>query len=157
MSTPADGTEVDDPIEVYLDELLVSLPGSPRQVRHTLAEVEAHLHDASARAQLNGLDATAAGVAAVRGVGPVTGVADRPGLRLRLTPARRRRAVLATLLIGGMGGVALGAAALLGWIVRAIWGDRAIATPFPVGSYTAAELFTTRARRTLTHRPLLST
>lgn len=30
-------------------------------------------------------------------------------------------------------------AALLGGIVRAIWGDRAIATSFPTGSYTAAD------------------
>ena len=37
-----------DPIEDYLDRLLVSLSGSPRQVRHTLAEVEAHLRDAVA-------------------------------------------------------------------------------------------------------------
>ena len=33
----------DDPIETYLDRLLLSLSGTPRQVRHTLAEVEGHL------------------------------------------------------------------------------------------------------------------
>lgn len=27
----------------------------------------------------------------------------------------------------------------MGWGVRAIWGDRALATPFPTGSYTAAD------------------
>ena len=35
-----------DLIEDFLDRLLVSLRGSPRRVRHTLAEVEAHLRDA---------------------------------------------------------------------------------------------------------------
>jgi hypothetical protein len=39
INDPAD--QGDDPIEMYLDELLVSLPGSPREVRHLLAEVEA--------------------------------------------------------------------------------------------------------------------
>ena len=37
-----------DAVEDYLDRLLVALNGSPRQVRHNLAEVEAHLHDAVA-------------------------------------------------------------------------------------------------------------
>jgi hypothetical protein len=32
-----------DAVEDYLDRLLTTLSGSPRQVRHTLAEVEAHL------------------------------------------------------------------------------------------------------------------
>lgn len=36
----------DDPIEVYLDQLLVELRGSPRMVRRVLAESEAHLRDA---------------------------------------------------------------------------------------------------------------
>lgn len=40
----------DDPIEAYLDQLLVALPGSPRDVRHTLAEVEAHLRESAAQA-----------------------------------------------------------------------------------------------------------
>src|SRR5674536_281273 len=46
MRMPGEHGYVDDPIERYLDQLLVTLPGSPRQVRHTLAEVETHLLDA---------------------------------------------------------------------------------------------------------------
>jgi hypothetical protein len=34
-----------EPVEDYLDQLLLTLGGSPRQVRHTLAEVEEHLRD----------------------------------------------------------------------------------------------------------------
>ena len=72
-------------------------------------------------------------------MGPVAGVADHPGLGLRLTRALRRRLVLAVLLIGGMGGVAVGIGGVIGWVVRALWGDNAVATPFPSGSYTAAD------------------
>ena len=49
-----------DLIEDYLDRLLVSLSGSPRQVRHTLAEVEAHLRDAEAEGIAAGLTGDAA-------------------------------------------------------------------------------------------------
>ena len=130
---------VDDPIEAYLDQLLVSLPGSPRQVRHTLAEVEAHLHDAAEQHRRDGLTDPAARRAAVASMGPVAVVADRVSLRLRLTPARRRRIVLGGLLVGGSAGIAVGAAAVIGYLLRAVWGARAIATPFPAGSYTAAD------------------
>jgi hypothetical protein len=44
-----------DPVEDYLDQLLTSLSGSPRQVRHTLAEVEAHLRDAVAEGMAEGM------------------------------------------------------------------------------------------------------
>jgi len=139
MRMPDEHGYVDDPIERYLDQLLVTLPGSPRQVRHTLAEVETHLLDATAQARTDGLDEFAARAAAVQRMGPVAGVADHPGLGLRLTRALRRRLVLAVLLIGGMGGVAVGIGGVIGWVVRALWGDNAVATPFPSGSYTAAD------------------
>jgi hypothetical protein len=43
-----------DAVEDYLDRLLVTLSGSARQVRHTLAEVEAHLRDAVAEGMAAG-------------------------------------------------------------------------------------------------------
>jgi hypothetical protein len=135
----ADGRNLDDPIEAYLDQVLVSLPGSARQVRHTLAEVEAHLLDAATAAQANGLDEAAARSLAVQQMGPVIGIADRPSLTLRLTPALRRRVVLSALLIGGVGGIAVGVGGLIGQVVNLLFGDRAIATPFPVGSYTSGD------------------
>ena len=96
----------DDPIERYLDQLLLNLPGTPRQVRHTLSEVEAHLHDGAAAAEAEGLDEHAAAVLAVQRMGPVDGVIDSRAFRFRLTPARRRRAVLGTLFVGSVGGIA---------------------------------------------------
>ncbi len=134
-------SEPDDPIEAYLDQVLVSLPGSPRQVRHTLAEIEAHLLDAAAAAQADGLDEHAARSLAVRQMGPAAGIADRPSLTLRLTPALRRRAVLSALLIGGVGGIAVGIGGVIGEVVNMLFGSRAIATPFPLGSYTSADCY----------------
>ena len=37
-----------EPVQEYLDKLLLTLTGSPRYIRCTLAEVEAHLQDAVA-------------------------------------------------------------------------------------------------------------
>ena len=76
-----------DLIEDYLDRLLVSLSGSPRQVRHTLAEVEAHLRDAVAEGIAAGLPEETAQVQALERIGPVHAVTGRPAL----SPARRRR------------------------------------------------------------------
>ena len=88
MRMPDEHGYVDDPIERYLDQLLGTLPGSPRQVRHTLAEVETHLFDATSQARTDGLDEFAARAAAVQRMGPVAGVADHPGLGLRLCTSR---------------------------------------------------------------------
>jgi len=139
MSPTRTQDDSDDPVEAYLDRLLVTLPGSPRQIRHTLAEVEAHLLAATDTGRREGLDEAAARAAAVHRLGPVTGVADRPRLGSGLTPALRRRVVLALLLVGGIGGVAVGLGGVLGRIVQAVWGTSALAIPFPAGSYDATD------------------
>ena len=54
MNSPARDGPTGDLIEEYLDRLLVSLPGSPRQIRHTLSEVEAHLREAVAEGMAAG-------------------------------------------------------------------------------------------------------
>jgi len=139
VSAHDESTKADDPIEAYLDQLLVTLPGAPRQIRHTLAEAEAHLLDAAAAGVAAGLDQATSRAAAVRQLGPVSGLADRPRLGPRLTPALRRRLVLAGLWVGGLGGVAVGIGGVIAWLVRTVWGNTAIATPFPAGSYSAAD------------------
>lgn len=139
MTGTGDRRGLDDPVEAYLDELLGTLTGPPRQIRHTLDEVEAHLLDAVAAGRSEGLDEADARATAVRRLGPVSGLMDRPRLGRRLTPALRRRSALAALLIGALGGIAVGLGGLIGWAVQALWGNGAIAVPFPAGSYNAAD------------------
>jgi hypothetical protein len=134
----AESGDTDDPIENYLDRLLVALPGSPRAVRHALAETEAHLLDAAAAARDGGMSESAARRHAVEQFGPISAVAGHPG-RLRLTPALRRRAVLGLLFIASIAGLAIGLAGVIARIIQLGWGNTAIATPFPTGSYTAAD------------------
>jgi hypothetical protein len=126
----------DDPIEAFLDRLLGALSGTPREIRRTLAEAEAHLHDSAAALQAGGLSAEQARAEAVRRMGPVEAAAP---LTLRLTRAVRRRLALSALLIGGIAGVAIGIAGLFGRAAEALWGRQAIATPFPAGSFSAAD------------------
>jgi hypothetical protein len=138
---------IDDPIESYLDRLLVTLPGSPRVVRHALAEAEAHLLDAAAAAEADGMSEAAARRHAVELFGPVSVMAGHPA-RLQVTPALRRRLILGVLLIGSVGGLAVGLAGALARIIQAGWGNSAIATPFPSGSYSAGD-----CARWLAHYP----
>ena len=90
-----------EPVEEYLDQLLLTLSGPPRQVRHTLAEVEAHLHDAVADAIAAGLSEQQAQLKAVRRIGSAHAVAGRTALFTRPTAAIARRTVLAGSLVGG--------------------------------------------------------
>lgn len=130
---------VDDPIEAYLDRLLVALSGGPREVRHALAEAELHLYESAAALEASGLSREEARAEAVRRMGPAEVTAGPARVTLHLTPALRRRTALSLLLIGGVGGVAIGLAGIFGLIVRALWGPAAIATAFPADSYTAAD------------------
>lgn len=129
----------DDPIEVYLDQLLTELPGTPRHVRHTLSEVEAHLRDSATAAEAEGLDERAAAVLAVQRMGPIDGVIDSRASRFRLTSARRRRAVLGALFVSAAGGLAVGAAGLVAAVVRVVAGDAAVGIPFPTGAYSQSD------------------
>jgi hypothetical protein len=128
----------DDPVEAYLDAVLSCSPGSPRQVRRTLAEVEAHLADSVRTLQAGGLSEPAARAEAVRRMGVPAGAVDRPGW-FRLPRPVRRRLLLAVLQLGGLAGLFLGLAGALAAVIRAVWGASAIATPFPAGSYSQAD------------------
>jgi hypothetical protein len=130
---------VDDPIEAYLDQLLVALSGSPRDIRRTLAEAELHLIDSAAELEASGLSCEQSRAEAVRRMGPAEAAADPARVTLHLTPALRRRVALSLILIGGVGGLAIGLAGVLGLIVREIWGPAAIANAFPADSYTATD------------------
>ncbi|HEU5271345.1 MAG TPA: permease prefix domain 1-containing protein [Jatrophihabitans sp.] len=136
-----DEPDRDDPVEAYLDAVLSSSPGTPRQVRRTLAEVEAHLADAVRDLQAGGLPEPAARAEAVRRMGAPADAVDRPWPAGSLWPPRRlrRRLVLAVLQIGGIAGLALGLAGAISAMIQAVWGSSAIATAFPPGAYSQAD------------------
>lgn len=128
-----------DMIEDYLDLLLVSLSGSPRQVRHTLAEVEAHLRDAVAEGIAAGLPEETAQAQALERIGPVHAVTGRPAALARPSRALLRRIILTCALVGGAGLVAIGGAGLVGRLLQALKGNLFMTTPFPPGTYTQAD------------------
>jgi len=128
-----------DAVEDYLDRLLTTLSGSPRQVRHTLAEVEAHLHDAVAEGMAAGLTEPEAQAQAVQRMGPVAGVTGQPAGLARPSLALARRLTLTAALIGGAGLVAVGGAGLVARVLLAAKGDAYLTAPWPQASYTRAD------------------
>ena len=128
-----------DLIEDYLDRLLLSLSGSPRQVRHTLAEVEAHLRDAVAEGIAAGLPEETAQAQALERIGPVHAVTGRPAGLARPSAALLRRLTLTAALVGGAGFVAIGGAGLVGRLLQALKGNLFMTAPFPPGTYTQAD------------------
>lgn len=129
----------DDPIECYLDEVLLTAPGNPRQVRRTLAEIEDHLLEAAESGRLRGLEPDQARAEAVRRFGPAAAVMDRPASLLRPPRGLRRRLALTALFVAGWAGVTVGLAGAIALVIKLIWGSAAIATAFPAGSYDAAD------------------
>jgi hypothetical protein len=129
----------DDLIEEYLDHVLVSLGGSPRQVRYTLAEVDAHLRDAVAEGVAAGLPESEAQARAVLRMGPVNGVTGQPAVLSRPSGALVRRLALTVALVGGVGLVAIGGAGLIAWVLQAVKGAAFVTVPFPPGAYTKAD------------------
>jgi hypothetical protein len=131
--TPADA------IEDYLDRLLVTLSGSPRQVRHTLAEVEAHLRDAVAEGVAAGLAEPEAQAQAIARMGPVHAVTGRGPALTRPSLALVRRLALTAALVGGAGFLAIGGAGLAARLLLTVKGDQFLTAPWPSGSYTRAD------------------
>ncbi|HVB42275.1 MAG TPA: permease prefix domain 1-containing protein [Streptosporangiaceae bacterium] len=79
-----------EPVEEYLDRIPLTAPGTPRQVRRSLAELEAHLRDAVAAGMAGGLGEHEAQVAAVQRMGPVRGATGRSPFFARPTVALAR-------------------------------------------------------------------
>jgi hypothetical protein len=136
---PAIADTPTDPVEEYLDRLLVTLSGSPRQVRHTLAEVEAHLRDAVALGVAEGLAEPEAQARAVARMGPVHGITGRASTLTRPSLALARRLTLTAGLVGGAGFAAAGGAGLIAWVLQRMKGTAFMTAPFPAGSYTRAD------------------
>lgn len=128
-----------DLIEDYLDRLLVSLSGSPRQVRHTLAELEAHLHDAVAEGIATGLPEETAQVQALQRIGPVQAVTGYPTVLTRPSAGLLRRLALTAALVGSAGFIAIGAAGLVGRLLQVSRGNLFMTAPWPRGAYSQAD------------------
>jgi HAAS len=128
-----------EPVEEYLDKLLLTLSGPPRQVRCTLAEVEAHLHDVVAEEMAAGKSRAEAEHAAVARMGAPSQITGRPMQFGRPAAALMRRTALAGSLIGGIALVAVGISGAIGWGLAALRGGTFLVAPFPQGSYTSAD------------------
>ncbi|HSR84911.1 MAG TPA: hypothetical protein VLM11_12095 [Streptosporangiaceae bacterium] len=139
MTDQAPANEAGGPVEDYLDQLLLSLSGPPRYVRHTLAEIEAHLHDAVADELTAGRTQADAEQAAVARIGAVRAVTGHPALFTRPSAAVLRRTALAGSLIGGVALVAYAFSAVISVGLAALRGAEFVSAPFPPGSYTSAD------------------
>jgi hypothetical protein len=128
-----------EPVEDYLDRLLLNLGGPPRQVRQTLAEVEAHLYDAVAEGIAAGLSEQQAQLAAVQRIGPAHEVSGRTAFFARSAAALARRSALAGSLVAGVALVAVCISGAISWALAAIEGGAFVTAPFPPGSYTRAD------------------
>jgi len=126
------------PVEDHLDALLVALDGAPRQVRAQLAEAEAHLWDATAEGVAQGLEPLEAERRAVARFGPVAAVAEGEAARQRVPlTSLGRDAISSVLGLCAVGGLAIGASAVLTWAAGAVWGARFVATDPGPGALTA--------------------
>ncbi len=138
MSEPG---EQASPIEVYLDDLVVAgRDGDPRQLRHLLAETEAHLRDSAAVAEASGLSVWAAETDAVVRFGPADAVCHADQARGRPTYRQLlHESVWSLALLGGVGAVAVGVSGVIAAMVRAAAGDRVVATAAPGQVLTASD------------------
>ncbi len=134
-AAPAEGS----PVEDYLDRLLLTLGGSPRRVRHTLVEVEAHLHEVVAEEMAAGKSRREAEAAAVARMGPEHVVTGRRAAFSRPTAPLARRTALAASLVGGVGLIAVGVSGAISWGLAAMRGGSFVTAPFPPGSYTRGD------------------
>ena len=125
--------ETESPIDVYLDQLVAAMSKHhPRQLRSLLTEAESHLRDDAEAAQARGMSAQEAEVQAVERFGPAGVIAEADRAHT-VTPVRvlLRQVLGSALLLGGIGGVAIGASGILAGILRLTAGSRFLAAPAP--------------------------
>ncbi len=124
-------TPPDEPVEDYLDHLLVSLTGSPRRIRRMMTEAEEHLHSTADRLEAEGMGRVAAEEEAVRRFGsPDVVSSGRVG---RLFGLIRSMVGLV-----GVGLVSIGASGLLAEVLGRVWGADFVSGDLPGTAYTSA-------------------
>ena len=130
----------DEPIELYLDELLGALRGTRRDVRHMLAECEAHLRDNAQRAVAAGSSPHEAARGAVERFGDVSTVAA--AFNPVHQPAALRAAVPGALFtcwrVIGVGFTAIGGSGVLAWILMHLTSTAAVFADPPGTTYGRA-------------------
>jgi hypothetical protein len=129
------------PVEQYLDELVAALSTRrPRQLRHLLAETEAHLRDDAEAAMAEGLSVEEAEALAVSRFGPARELAAADDARMA-TPLRGviRQVATTALLLGGIAGVAIGVSGALAALIRAVAGTRALVDVAPGQALSASD------------------
>jgi len=135
-----DGVTADDPVEAYLDRLLVELRGRAGDVRRILAEVESHLDDAVRDGVAEGLSLGAAQRRALDRFGSPRTVARRFGSAsgwLLPVPVLGQL-MLTLLLLGGIGLTAVGVSGAVAGGMGAVLGKDFVAAD-PAGvTYTPA-------------------
>ena len=126
---------VSDPIERYLDQLLIELRGRATDVRRILAETEEHLSDAVAEAVAEGLTISQAEDRAIARFGSPRLVARRFGPATGPVLPELARAIV---LLAAVGLIAIGASGALSMGLRAAFGSSFVAGD-PIGvTYTPA-------------------
>jgi len=129
-----------DPIDAYLDRLLVELSGRARNVRRILAEVDDHLHDAVDEGLVEGLSSEEACQRALARFGSPATVARRfTGMPGRLLPLPvLSQLVLAFGLLAGIGLVAIGISGALAGGMGMAFGQDFVAGDVAGVTYTPA-------------------
>ena len=114
-----------EPIEDYLDELLLRLRLSPRETRRMLSETEAHLRDAADAAEQRGLSREAAEQEAVRRFGTAHDVAHATWTARGRSPLLIAAHVAwSTVIVGGAVLLAVGVSGALAGLANATLGPR---------------------------------
>lgn len=129
-----------NPIDAYLDRLMVELRGAAPDVRRVLAEAEEHLRDSAAEGIDAGLSPEEAERRAVERFGPARLVAQRfaADSPVRLSRAVLGQIALSLLMLGGIGFVAIGASGVVAAGMGAAWGKSFVSGDPPGLTYTAA-------------------
>jgi hypothetical protein len=129
----------ESPVEDYLDELLSALRGDPRDVRHQLAEAEAHLWDATDEGVAAGLERVEAERQAVARFGSADALA---GAELRRQSVSwwllTRQGVMSAIWLGAVAAIAVGLSGLVAALVGGVWGSRFLVTTPTSADMTAS-------------------
>jgi hypothetical protein len=121
------------PIESYLDQLVGELSTQrPRELRRLLAEAEAHLRDDAALAETGGASRAEAEQLAVDRFGSSRDLVSAEDGRHRMPLlAVFRQCLVSGLLLGGLGGLAVGVSGLIAAVIRGVAGSRALVDVVP--------------------------